>query len=713
MSRAENKEIQRILTPNPTNEAILKERWELAHLKLDEQDFRSLAPSPFENLCEYDLIHPDEHLLSVMMDPDNFGWTCSKLFNTASSKRGLELLPLQCVILREMWRRPFPMLIGSRGLGKSFLLALYAMLRALFVQGRKIIITGAGFRQSKIIFSYAELLWYNSPILRDFCAASQNKNQGPHHDSDQWWMQIGESLIISLPVGDGSKIRGQRAHDILTDEFASLGIRVFEEVIAGFGSVQMEPIENVKYEARIELLNSIGAFADLPTDMGSDMANAIIGNQLVLSGTATFAGNHFYTYWKKQKGIITSGGNPKKLRDMGVDANLNHKNFSIFRIPFDMIPKGFMSKDQVDRLRNTLHSAIYQNEFGATFSVDSDGFFKRSVIEAAAPSLNYPIQLSSGEIVTGFSAVMRGDPNKKYIMGIDPASENDNFSIVILEVYPEHARIVHIWTSNRKEEAKKNKKRDNEKNDIEKDFYAYCVRKIRNLMSEFPCQYIVMDSQGGGRQISEGLHNFRYLEAGEQLIWPINEESPLWNGKELDIDGEEGLHIIELVNFADAQYTVDANHSLRDDLEQHRLLFPYSDQVEIVLAGTTDYELGRTNDTLEDVVSEVEELKDELTLIKHTQSGVTMRDRWAAPEIKEPGSPKGRYHDDRYAALLIANFAAHRLRLAPPAPEYAPTGGWVGQLSHTPADAPLYAAAPAWMKQQLKEAGCYGRAVGK
>ena len=40
-------------------------------------------------------------------------------------------------------------------------------------------------------------------------------------------MHIGQSTITCLPLGDGSKIRGQRANDIIADEFASIPRDIF------------------------------------------------------------------------------------------------------------------------------------------------------------------------------------------------------------------------------------------------------------------------------------------------------------------------------------------------------------------------------------------------------------------------------------------------------------------------------------------------------
>ena len=45
------------------------------------------------------------------------------------------------------------MLIASRGFGKSFILSLYAMIRALLIPERKVVVVGAAFRQSRFCSS--------------------------------------------------------------------------------------------------------------------------------------------------------------------------------------------------------------------------------------------------------------------------------------------------------------------------------------------------------------------------------------------------------------------------------------------------------------------------------------------------------------------------------------------------------------------------------
>jgi len=47
--------------------------------------------------------------------------------------------------------------------------------------------------------------------------------------------------------------------------------------------------------------------------------------------------------------------------------------------------------------------------------------------------------------------MLRGNPTKYYVYGIDPASEVDRFSIVVLEINEFHSRVVYAWSTTKKE----------------------------------------------------------------------------------------------------------------------------------------------------------------------------------------------------------------------------------------------------------------------
>ena len=624
------------------NKQIFDDAW----LDLGDLNQLIISHNPMVGRSEIDIEHPDLHLMRLMKNPEYFGFTAKILFN-------IELHPIQIAILQEFWDRPFPMFIASRGFGKSFLLALYATLKCIFVPSTKIVIVGSAFRQSKIIFEYMENLWRHSPILRSIFSGNDD---GPRRDVDRCTIRLGDSWAIAIPLGTGDKIRGLRAHIIIADEFASISPEIYETVVSGFAAVSASPIQNVKAEAKKKAMIEQGLWSP-----ELDALQIQKSNQAIIAGTADYSFKHFAQYWKRYKTIIESQGDQYKLEQIfngEVPENFSWEDYSIIRMPYELIPKGFMDDKQVARAKATIHSGIYNMEYAACFTADSDGFFKRSLIESCTSRDDNPIVGKEGSII--FDPVIKGEQHKKYIMGVDPASEQDNFSIVILEVHPDHRRIVYCWTTNR------SNFRDRQKIGLvkEHDFYGFCARKIRNLMNTFPCLVIGMDAQGGGVAVEEALHDPTKLQEGEQLIWPVIDYD-----KHKDTDAQVGQHIIELVQFAKSDWVSQANHGLRKDFEDKATIFPRFDSISIGLAlelegkDILEADLNPLYDSLSECIVEIEELKNELTTIVMTQTsqGSGARDRWDTPETKTQHGKKGKLRKDRYSALIIANMIARQI----------------------------------------------------
>jgi len=650
-----------------------------AWLNLDVDTSKLFNPFNFVNFNDDDYHYK---MLWLMTRPEYFSFLCKQVFN-------INILPSQALFLCEMWNRRFPMLIASRGFGKSFILSLYSMIRALLLPERKVVVVGAAFRQSKVLFEYMETIWNNSPVLRSMC----DGNSGPRRDVDRCVMRINGSRVTCLPLGDGQKIRGQRANDIISDEFASIPRDIFETVVAGFAAVSSDPIENVKKVAARKKAIELGIEVQEETDSVLEKKN----NQIILSGTAYYDFNHFAEYWKKWKTIIKSQGKQNRLREIfGEDPpkDFNWRDYSIIRVPYELLPEGFMDASQVARSKATVHAGIYQMEFGACFTRDSQGFFKRTLIESCVANDgsndSTVIKNNKGEDII-FEASLRGDPNKKYIFGVDPASEVDNFSIVVLEVNEDHRRIVHCWTTNREQHKQKVKTGFSS----ESDFYAYCARKIRDLMRLYPCVHIAMDAQGGGIAVMESLHDSDKLEDGEVAIWPTIDPD-----KAKDTDDNRGLHILEMCQFAKYDWLSEANHGLRKDFEDKAILFPRFDAITLGLSNAEDGLKGRVFDTLEQCVLEIEDLKDELTMIQITQTA-TGRDKWDTPETVIGTGKKGKQRKDRYSSLIMANMAARTLARMPEATIYNFYGGFA-TMDKTDKKGDMYSG-PNWFTDSVKD----------
>lgn len=479
-----------------------------------------------------------------------------------------------------------------------------------------------------------------------------------------------------------TKIRGYRANMVFCDEFNSINPEVYETVLAGFGAVSSDPVYNVKLAAARKVKQEHGLWTPEDEEVYENKG----GNQAIISGTAGYDFEHFAAYYKRYRDIIKTKGDPNKLKLLfpeGMPPGLSWKDFSIIRIPYELIPEGFMDAKQVARARATGSSHIYEKEYGTIFVRDSDGFFKRSLIESCIASDKKPIILpKSGEVF--FDPRTKGYPNLRYVIGIDPAYAVDNFSIVVLEMRDDHRRIVYCWSTNSKDF--RNRKEAGLTK--QKDYYRYCSEKIRQLIKSFPLYdktnlpVIGMDGQGGGIAVAEALGD---ANPGEQAILPwIDRDKPK------DTDLLPGKHILDLVQFARADWVSEANHGLRKDMEDKILLFPRFDTLTLELANQEDTAMinagdnSRLYDSLEDCAVEIEELKDELCTIVMTKTGtggVGGRDRWDTPEIKLDNGKKGRMRKDRYSALLIANMVARQIQRNIDIANYGVIGGYSRDLA--------------------------------
>lgn len=653
-----------------------------------------------------DIESPTLHILSLMSDPSYFYFTCKHLLNR-------EILPLQACILQELWRRPFPAFFATRGFGKTFLLGVYIMLRLLLNPGIKVVTVGAAFRQSRFVFDVCLNIWNSSPILKDIAGAGS----GPRFENDRCSLRFGDSMAVFLPIGTGEKIRGERAGILIADEFAAQKVDIFENVVSGFAAVSMDPIGKVKAagsERAKKRLNLFTVDDTLPAVPGLN------SNQTILAGTCYYTFNHSYEYYQRYKKVIESKGDKHVLNEIyngNIPEKFDWRDYAVIRIPYDLLPPGYMDAKHIAKAKNTLHKSQFLCEYAAVFSGDSDGFFKMSLINQCVvghdnPNIRFPS--TSGESVY-FSAALRGDMQRQYVIAVDPASESDNFAIVVLELWPDHRRIVYCWTTTRK----RHKARLAKNAVKEHDFFQYTARKIRDLCHLFPCARLCMDKLGGGISVMEALGDPERLLEGEIPILPIIEE-----GVDKPTDRIPGDHILELIYFAKADWVSNANNGLKFDLESKLLLFPAFDEASVGLAMEEDRMMNRIvvnedgteevlYDTLEDCVMNIEEIKGELASIVHTQTGTSGRDHWDTPKARDMLGKETRTRKDRYSALLMANMSARTMVQTVIRPQYYSTGGFATDLRGAlpPASPKGHFNPPAYT--QRTQEGNYGAVVRK
>lgn len=621
-----------------------------------------------ENKTESELENIGLREVYLMYQPEYLYYTAKLLLN-------IELYPMQCIILEMMWKYPFPFLIASRGFGKTFLLAVYLLLRAILFPGTAAVVAGSAFRQSKFIYDHVRKLWENSPILQSIYKGGNPYKQLP----DIWKFKINKSELNFIPIGTGEKIRGLRANILVVDEFNSVNLDVYEIVLNQFTAVSMNPIENLREIAKRKAMKKEGLILEQEGRL------SFFSNQSIIAGTMKYGFDPLALYWKKYKDMIDSRGG--KSYDIFGDTgdNLSWKDFAIARIPFDVIPDGYLDQKVIARAKATMHSDFFLAEFNCIPISDSVGFFKRSLIESCTVR-NDNIHKEGWPIwcPNVFDSRIRGNPKSIHVMGVDPAYNADNFAIVILEVMAEHSRVVYTWSTSKRSFAK-----SGEVN--EKNYFNFCARKIRNLMKFFNISGIAIDTQGGGYSILECLHDPDKMQEGEVLLWPVIDPD-----KEQDTDDYAGSHIITLCQFSSAEWTSNSNHGMKKDMEDKVLLFPQFNGILLGIASEKEKEELEqqiaVRDSLEDCMLEIEELKDELCLITRTMTPAG-RERFDTPEVQTTNNKKGRLRKDRYSAILMANSIAREARRSPSPVNFTVVGAAKGSTKK--ADGKMYDG-PSW-----------------
>ena len=308
----------------------------------------------------------------------------------------VELAPIQRVVLRDMWKKGFVILVAGRGCGKTFLLAVIAVLSCLLYPSYRTGLLGPGFRQAKLIFLEIERLWDSSSIFRHACQKKPTRGPDSCYVKFKGAGTTG-SFIEALPLGvDGSKIRGSRFFTICTDEFAQVPPKIFNTVIKPMAATSRSPMEAVKEHKRQKRLLEMGLV---------DKIEPAEANKLIMTSSGYYKFNHM---WKRMKLYWD-------MMDKG------DENYAVWQVPITDMPAGFLNLDTIEESRGSMTEAEFLTEYMAEMVSDSDGLFKASLLEMCS-------------VDTGFSIKLRGHREKNYVLGIDVASKQDAFAVCVVEL---------------------------------------------------------------------------------------------------------------------------------------------------------------------------------------------------------------------------------------------------------------------------------------
>lgn len=441
---------------------------------------------------------------------------------------GVKLAPVQDIILRALIKRDFSLLIAGRGFSKSFTISIFIILYAIFYPGSKIGICSGTFRQSKNIFKQLEAFinGENGCFLRQ-CVTKQ-----PARTTDAWEMGIGGSSIIATPMGGGDRLRGYRFNVMIMDELLLVPGEIVNNVIRPFLSVKQHGQEEFEVRKYEDLLIEAGKLKE--EDRIQFPSNKLIG--------LSSAGYKFDSLYKE---------NYEPYVRAIMDPDAEEVNHCVFRLSYRVAPEWLLDKKLINEGKRTMSSQQFAREFDAIFTDDSGGYFSvQKMEEATVPNGQRP------------TVLIRGDSKKKYVLGIDPnsndAENSDHFAMALLELNENNSSgtLVHAYAM-----AKSNIKKRGE--------------YLRYLLNNFNIVYVIVDS-GGGEQFIRETRDLNLLPKPIELFDadfynPNNYEVGLTNARRTY--NESQGKILHVQHFGESGWIRLANEMMQGNIEHKRLMF--------------------------------------------------------------------------------------------------------------------------------------------
>lgn len=522
---------------------------------------------------------------------------------------GVEIMPHQSIILRTLLRKPYVMLILSRGASKSFTLAVYSALRTVISSGSKIVIVGANRRQSLFVFNEVSKIYYSKSagLFRQCCA------KPPTFQPEESYLMVNgsnrNSKISSLPLAQGDKIRGLRSTNMLVDEANIVPEDIYKNVLSPMGAVSSDNVENFKRYLREQELIKAGIILEKQsTEMSS--------NQIVMSSSAGYQFQFLFKQYQAyrlaiMKDIEAGKSSPYAIIQMGWEA-------------VNMLAPEYLDLPSIEKDKKTFSFDRFDMEYNAQFVSDSHGFYPRSLLENRTVKMN---ELPTVEI--------ESDGKSTYILAIDPSSadnvENDFFGIAVGKIDSITGKMYLVNATGSTGQG-----------------WIYHVNLVKEYIKRFNPQYIIMDRFGGGLNLADTLKSIEYMkkEDGDNPIYSLEKD-------DLSTYDFASRKILRLVTF-EPVWIESANFNFKAMLDHENFWFASPPFESIYYSGQENV------DRNEDAQDGINECKNELSMIvgePNTNGRVSFRLPQSLGQIKK----ERRFRKDMYTVCLLLSWGHKEL----------------------------------------------------
>lgn len=573
----------------------------------------------------------DDHIAKVSLArflQSNIGFTFQLM-------TGIELLPVQELILKSLFLADNSLVVAGRGLGKSFLISTFCLLAPILYPNSKTCIISANFRSARRILEMAQkIIKGNKAQLMAACF-----NQEMRRGNDEWKVKLTNgSEVFALPLSSSQGLRGTRANFLLVDEGLLISKDIQDSIIRPFLTAK----QNFREEQEIR-----------------DAENYLIGrglmqekdrmvfprNKYMVFSSASYQFEYLYEMYQAN---IQAIQNPPK-------DNETPPRYFVMRAGYEVLEQtsSFIDLTQIEAQKagGGYDSDYFKREYRAMFTNCSDSYFNAQKMAECT--------VSNGSLP---SVQVKGEKDCQYILAIDPSysasKSSDFFGMGVYALMPSERKICLVHTYARA-------------GGELKEHFSYLVY----LLTFFDIRFIVIDASG-----SEFIDGFSASSIAKErninlkfFSEDINFDCPAEKYDEMvsRCKNEYNLSNRRIVygqKFM-SDYIRTMNEHLQNQIEAKRVWFASqvtANDTELKKALEIDIPFDFKNNQ-DAILSPLEFLEAQDNWIRETKSQVALVECRASalgnltfdlPASIKRSTSKDRPRKDLYTCLLMANYAA-------------------------------------------------------
>ena len=516
---------------------------------------------------------------------------------------GLSLYPFQLMLLYLMDRYTFFLWIASRGIGKSYLISIYCIIRAVLYPNSLIVVAAGTKGQAKLIVTQkiVKELMKSEAISREI----KEFKTGANDASVTFW---NGSTIECVTSTDNS--RGYRSHVLVLDEYRMIKKDVLDSVLRKFNAAPRKPPYMFKKEYEHMKPHK---------------------NKELYISSAWYKSSWAYEKFISYRNAMCKG-----------------RSYMCCVLPYTVpLEHGLLDEDSVKDIRNEedMDEISWKMEMeGIWYGESSTSYYKsaelnplRTLTRAFYPPTELEWIQSKGKYKSNIPK-MKGE---KRVIGCDIAlasgKQNDNSVYTLLRMLPDgdegyRREVVHIESYNGMNSTQQG-------------------IRIKQLFYDFESDYIIIDSQGVGISVFNELQKSVY-----DTIRDVDYEPFTCFNDDNTVDKQMAagsLPVIYSLKPASASINHNITTSFKDAILKKKIKFLMND------SEAKDDLIDENNSLLKNA----EEMSKMLRPYKQTTLLIneTINLEWSLNGGHIKVFEKGNSRKDRYSSCSYANFLADML----------------------------------------------------